>query len=870
LYEVRITPLMLGVPEQADFDNNPLAGTVIAEEDTVLVEQFSDLEVNHELNEFRTGSVTLSIHDPLVADLEPFAQAVWIGYKRPLEVLSEAILYGQANVITDYAAETVTLEIQDPSIRCQHHYIRRGDAALNIDKGRGRLPAHAYSISQVLNAARNTNEQQVREVPPLGLADSHNYYTVSIDEAPPIEFERGQECWDLIQQIGRAIGGPDFDIHPRWFFPTEGFYAYLWTYNPADPPPALDDTALARDLDPADPDDPQTGEVVFDFGIGQDNLAGLVETPGRPTTHVHVLDQPAVYRETVADAASSAEVGVFVDWIATDFAIPRPTRETPVANTAPLRAIGEARIKSWGRPVKFFTCTMRPDDAHTFHYGHPEWGFSVPEGIEYIGGDWYIGDYVRVRAARGQRGFTTLARITGVKFKQQGSNGLPELDVTMIPAVGGVPGTDPEEVAFGGGSGAIDPGDTESPVTNQVTMGVAIAQGITPAGFEAAPTSTELGIAATHGIAPTDNQAEGSNLIRSLDRRLKLASDGSTFSARGMNVHTAGFSFGQDRFNSMGTNGINAQRLCVQWDNIETSPGVFNTAELNYVQQSIDRAAAAGIKTIICMGINAPQWSTRANVLPSWSYTSTGPATPVAPWDGASLFDVFMSHGEAYSKKMVRQFGANENVAGFMPWNEPDHLPASEVQQGMNRWLGWVRSEPNSAGKLWFVTNAYSSQSASTANNDWDQIDDWTNVVLEMHCYFAPASATDDGWNSTDGLRSSGDGTFWNGWPEASTYNTANKAALRLHLAEWKEVAQTYGVPWIIGEFGVQYNKATATIRDNWARDLVEAAELEECAGVFWWIYGVNETQDPWTASYPSSSPVWRPEALRTATFDAS
>src|SRR5687768_7848036 len=98
-FEVRITPLMLGVP--GEMENNPAGATHIEEEDTTLVEQFADLEVNHDLNEFRTGKVTLSIHDPIVADLEPFAQAVWIGYKRPLETLSEAILYGQCNVITD-------------------------------------------------------------------------------------------------------------------------------------------------------------------------------------------------------------------------------------------------------------------------------------------------------------------------------------------------------------------------------------------------------------------------------------------------------------------------------------------------------------------------------------------------------------------------------------------------------------------------------------------------------------------------------------------------------------------------------------------------------------------------------------------------
>lgn len=447
-FEVRITPLMRGVPGEPESlfgDLNSAGSTHIAEEDTVLVEQFLDLQVTHQLNEPRTGRVVLSIHDPIVADLQPFAQAVWIGYKRPLETLAEALLYGQCNVITDYEAQTVTLDIQDPALRLRRHYIRRGDEALNIDPNRGTLPAHAYSISTILDAARNIPAQQDRGVPVLGLADAHGYYTtLDIEDAAPINFERGQECWDLIQQIVRSVSGPDFDMFPRWFFPTEGAYAYLWTYDPADPPPDLTGSPLARDLDPADPDDLAPGEVVFDYGLGQDNLVALVEEPGIPTTHAHFLDEPAVYRETAADADSSYEVGIFVDWISVGFALPRPTRETPVASTSPLRALADAHVKAYGRPPKHLTATLRPDDALGFHYGHPEWGNSVPFGTEYLGGEWYIGDYVRVRAERGERSVNTLNRITTVKFKYDLEKDLVLVDIELIPAVGGVPESDEE------------------------------------------------------------------------------------------------------------------------------------------------------------------------------------------------------------------------------------------------------------------------------------------------------------------------------------------------------------------------------------------------------------------------------------------
>ena len=61
----------------------------------------------------------------------------------------------------------------------------------------------------------------------------------------------------------------------------------------------------------------------------------------------------------------------------------------------------------YGNPPKFFTCTLRPDDAQPFHYGHALFDADTP-------GDFQIGDFVRVRATSplGYRGFTVLARIT--------------------------------------------------------------------------------------------------------------------------------------------------------------------------------------------------------------------------------------------------------------------------------------------------------------------------------------------------------------------------------------------------------------------------------------------------------------------------
>lgn len=427
-YEVRLTPLLKGVPTLLETDAGGITEIANAAA-TTLVAQFLDdnFEVNIAINDPNTGSVSISMHEPVVADLEPFAQALRIAYSRPGATVPEAIVYGPCNVIRDFGAGIVTLDVQDPlEARGQHHYIRRGDAALNLDDDRGTVAASASSIETIIDCARNTQEQQDRDVPALAL---EVFFYGDAGSGPLIEFERLQEVNDMVQQILRSVTGPDAYIapEPAWTYPFDA-YAEMGLFDPPTDPAAPAAGELGRNLDPADPDDPQPGEVIFDYGAGLDNLTGLVETPGRPTTHCHVLDADRKHRVTAADAASSAEVGVYVDAFAVDFKV-------VAGDTAPLQAIADARVNAYGVPPKFFTCTLRPDDAQPYHYGHAFFSADTP-------GDFQIGDYVRVRAERGYCSFSTLARITAVKFRME--NGLPLLDVDMIPAIPGAAGEDPQ------------------------------------------------------------------------------------------------------------------------------------------------------------------------------------------------------------------------------------------------------------------------------------------------------------------------------------------------------------------------------------------------------------------------------------------
>lgn len=470
-YEVRVTPLLIGVPETHE---DAEGGVIpVALENTTLITQFSHLEVDPlEIGEQRAGSVTISMHDPtplagsdvegsLVASLKAFQQALWIGYKRPGDTVAEGLVYGQCNVRKSFADATITLTVQSAA-RMRAAQVRRGDIALNIDKNRGRLRAtggltedpegvERYTIDAVIDAARNTLEQQERSVPALGVSFASLGEFPDAATAPFIDFERGQPVDDLVLQFARSITGSDLDWAPAWTWPAT-YYAQVQEWDPPTDPESPAATELGRNLDPADPDDPQPGEVIFQIGMPDvagkyvNNLVELDENPGEPRTHFHVLDEPKAFRETSADAAASELVGVWTGWVEADITIPRASSKTvdgvrviTPADTAPLRALADAKVKAHAMPPAFFTCVLRPDDAQIYHFGHREWtGGSTT-------GDFYLGDYVRVRGREGQCEFSTLATIVAAKFTQDPSNGLPRLELTMIPAIGGTPGDDPTE-----------------------------------------------------------------------------------------------------------------------------------------------------------------------------------------------------------------------------------------------------------------------------------------------------------------------------------------------------------------------------------------------------------------------------------------
>lgn len=397
-FTVQITPLIRPDPGFVD------------EADIITVAQFSDLDVVHGVGVGKTARVTLSMHDPAVAGLEPWAFALRVLYEDRLE----PVFWGQSNISDDYENGLCILDAQDPSVRMSHHYLRRGDTALNgvdgnVDKGA--ITADADGVTLVVDAAQNIASQDARNDPVLGIRVDAGASTPVVNV---VEVERGQECQQVINDITGADNSPDLDYETP-----DGldFYSQIVAYD-----------EIGTDRTSATPDTPAAGEVVLSYGLADDNMLGPMVRPGHPTTHAHVLSEDAKFRETSAATAASHATGGWIDWVRTGFTIVG-------GDTTVLKEVANARVRAYGIPPKFTDVVLRPDVAIAHNYGRPS--FTPPGGTRVP--TFYLGDYITVRATRGYRDITQNMQIVAVHLTWPGWQGPALTLLTLVPAVGGIP-----------------------------------------------------------------------------------------------------------------------------------------------------------------------------------------------------------------------------------------------------------------------------------------------------------------------------------------------------------------------------------------------------------------------------------------------
>jgi endoglycosylceramidase len=154
--------------------------------------------------------------------------------------------------------------------------------------------------------------------------------------------------------------------------------------------------------------------------------------------------------------------------------------------------------------------------------------------------------------------------------------------------------------------------------------------------------------------------------------------------------------FSNDDAEFLAANGFNAVRVGVIWSELEPEPGVFNTAYLDSIEQTVQTLGNNGIYSILDFhqdvfgsefgGEGAPDWATEtdgvANVSLPFPYNSFLDPAELQAWDS------FWSNSEApngvgleddYSQMLeyvAGAFNGNPDVAGIEIMNEPS--PGSE------------------------------------------------------------------------------------------------------------------------------------------------------------------------------------------------
>ncbi len=396
-FVVQITPLIRPDPGYVD------------EADIVTVAQFADLDVAHTWKSFKTAKVTLLMTDPAVEGLEPFEFALRVLY----EDREEPVFWGQCNIRDDYETGLCYLEAQDASLRMMHHYLRRGDAAIddNPEEDKGTINADREGIQLVVDAAQNIASQNTRNDPIVGIGVIDSGDRAATPRDAPVVVERGQECWQVATDLGGGEGGPDIDMEtPDNLF----FYTDLATYDPG---------AMGTDRTSATPDTPGPDEVVLSFGLAGDNVLGPTVNPQRPTTHVHVLSEDAKYRVTAAATAAAHATGHFVDWIRKGIQVDSSEDLTVLTEFA------QAHVKAYSVPLKFVTVVLRPDVVIAPNFGRPS--FTAPEGTRLP--TFYLGDQITVRATRGYRTLNEAMRVNGVHLTWPGWQGPALTLLDLIP-----------------------------------------------------------------------------------------------------------------------------------------------------------------------------------------------------------------------------------------------------------------------------------------------------------------------------------------------------------------------------------------------------------------------------------------------------
>ena len=149
--------------------------------------------------------------------------------------------------------------------------------------------------------------------------------------------------------------------------------------------------------------------------------------------------------------------------------------------------------------------------------------------------------------------------------------------------------------------------------------------------------------------------------------------------------------FGDDDAAFLAANGFNAVRVGIIWSDLEPEPGVFNTAYLDSIEQTVQTLGNHGIYSILDFHQDAYSSAFGGEGAPAWATETNGATNISLPFPYNEFFDPaetqawdsFWSNADAsndvglednYSQMLqyvANAFNGNSNVAGIELMNEP-------------------------------------------------------------------------------------------------------------------------------------------------------------------------------------------------------
>lgn len=211
--------------------------------------------------------------------------------------------------------------------------------------------------------------------------------------------------------------------------------------------------------------------------------------------------------------------------------------------------------------------------------------------------------------------------------------------------------------------------------------------GTLPAG---APGSTSLAAGSLLPVGTTGDSLTNSDgqvvILHGLNEVYKVA-PGEPF-ADGFSADDAAF---------LAANGFNAVRVGIIWSDLEPEPGVFNSAYLTSIEQTVQTLGKNGIYSILDFHQDAYSSDFGGEGAPEWAVQTDGAANPSLPFPFNEFFNPaesqawnsFWTNADAtngiglednYSQMLeyvANAFNGNPNVAGIELMNEPS--PGSQT-----------------------------------------------------------------------------------------------------------------------------------------------------------------------------------------------